>query len=217
MTGEKRREMMGHTRQQAAGMIYLCSCTLNPTHTHSPDIPSPNLGSMSDSTHGASSSAAAQSTSTAPSTPSLQLEDGSPSVPGGDSGRDLSMNLILNKNFLGVHKLRVRQVKTTQYTRPINARGLNKLKKSISERDWGSSYTPYVLVPREQVPSGKDTVFSPEFLDTLTVFCLDGNHRIVALSQVKGPDFMVDCRLYLHFDCERTITTLALSKSQFQV
>ena len=80
-----------------------------------------------------------------------------------------------------------------------------------------NSNTPYVLVPREQLPSGKDTVFSTELLGTLTVYCLDGNHRIQALLELEGAEFSVDCRLYLHFDCAETINALARSEYTYRI
>ena len=49
-------------------------------------------------------------------------------------------------------------------------------------------------------------MFSTELLGTLTVYCLDGNHRIQALLELEGAEFSVDCRLYLHFDCARRST-----------
>ena len=79
----------------------------------------------------------------------------------------------LDANYLGVHALAVGQVKATEFTRQINARGLNKVKLSIKTKGGVNSNTPYVLVPREQLPSGKDTVFSADLLQTLTVYCLD--------------------------------------------
>ena len=109
------------------------------------------------------------------------------------------------------------QVKSTEFTRQINARGLNKVKLSIKTKGWVNSNTPYVLVPREQLPSGKDTVFSTELLGTLTVYCLDGNHRIHALLELEGAEFSVDCRLYLHFDCAETINALARSEYTYRI
>ena len=123
------------------------------------------------------------------------------------------MNRLLESNYVGVHKLAVHQVQGTEFTRQINARGLKKVKSSISAKGWISSNTPYVFVPREQLPSGKETVFSPDLVKTLTVFILDGNHRLQALLELYGPDFLVECRMFLHFDCARTINALARSKS----
>ena len=81
-----------------------------------------------------------------------------------------------------------------------------------------NSNTPYVLVPREQLPSGKDTVFSPELLGTLlTVYCLDGNYRIQALLELEGAEFSVECRPYLHFDCAETINALARSEYSYRI
>ena len=127
------------------------------------------------------------------------------------------MNQLLDANYLGVHTLAVGQVKSTEFTRQINARGLNKVKLSIKTKGWVNSNTPYVLVPREQLPSGKDTVFSTELLGTLTVYCLDGNHRIQALLELEGAEFSVDCRLYLHFDCAETINALARSEYTYRI
>ena len=127
------------------------------------------------------------------------------------------MNQLLDANYLGVHTLAVGQVKSTKFTRQINARGLNKVKLSIKTKGWVNSNTPYVLVPREQLPSGKDTVFSTELLGTLTVYCLDGNHRIQALLELEGAEFSVDCRLYLHFDCAETINALARSEYTYRI
>ena len=127
------------------------------------------------------------------------------------------MNQLLDANYLGVHTLAVGQVKSTEFTRQINARGWNKVKLSIKTKGWVNSNTPYVLVPREQLPSGKDTVFSTELLGTLTVYCLDGNHRIQALLELEGAEFSVDCRLYLHFDCAETINALARSEYTYRI
>ena len=122
------------------------------------------------------------------------------------------MNRLLDANYLGVHKLRVGQIRPTEFTRQLNARGFKKVRASIIEQGWVSSNTPYVLIPREQLPEGKQTVFSTELLKTLTAYTLDGNHRIKCLLDLEGPDFVVECRLYLHFDCARTINTLARSE-----
>ena len=132
-------------------------------------------------------------------------------------GGSSKMNQLLDANYLGVHTLSVGQVKSTEFTRQINARGLNKVKLSIKTKGWVNSNTPYVLVPREQLPSGKDTVFSTELLGTLTVYCLDGNHPIQALLELEGAEFSVDCRLYLHFDCAETINALARSEYTYRI
>lgn len=123
------------------------------------------------------------------------------------------MTELLTANFLGVYKLAVKQVKTTEFTRQINTRGLRKVKDSIMDRGWDNSNTPYVLVPREQIPSGRETVFTEEVLGELVVYCLDGNHLLVALLHFFGPNFLVDCRLYIHFDCAETTNSLARSES----
>ena len=73
------------------------------------------------------------------------------------------MNQLLDANYLGVHTLAVGQVKSTEFTRQINARGLNKVKLSIKTKGWVNSNTPYVLVPREQLPSGKTPCSPPSF------------------------------------------------------
>ena len=117
-------------------------------------------------------------------------------------------------NYLGVHTLAVCQVKATEFTRQINARGLNKVKLSIKTKGWVNRNTPYVLVPREQLPSGI-YVFSLDLLRTLTVYCLDGNHRIQALLELEGAEFSVECRLYLHFDYAETINALARSEYSY--
>ena len=122
------------------------------------------------------------------------------------------MNSLLDTNFLGIHPLAVHQVQPTEFTRQINARGLKKVRDSIVAKGWVASNTPYVLIPLEQLPEGKQTVFSIDLLKTLTAYTLDGNHRFKALRELEGPDFMVECRLYLHFDCARTINALARSE-----
>lgn len=119
---------------------------------------------------------------------------------------------VLGRNFLGVFKLAVNQIKVTEFTRKINALGLKKVKKSIMDVGWIKGNSLYVLVPREQLLFGKETVFTAEILKTLDVLCLDGNHRLQALRDIKGQDFEVDCRLYLHYDCAETTTALARSE-----
>ena len=47
------------------------------------------------------------------------------------------MNQLLDANYLGVHTLAVGQVKSTEFTRQINARGLNKVKLSIKTKGVG--------------------------------------------------------------------------------
>ena len=172
--------------------------------------------------YGSSSSTAAAS----PLLPAVPSGDGMPQqqqqqpTPGAhdaNHGGSAKMNQLLDANYLGVHTLAVGQVKSTEFTRQINARGLNKVKLSIKTKGWVNSNTPYVLVPREQLPSGKDTVFSTELLGTLTVYCLDGNHRIQALLELEGAEFSVDCRLYLHFDCAETINALARSEYTYRI
>ena len=144
--------------------------------------------------------------------PQQQQQQPTPGAHDTNHGGSAKMNQLLDANYLGVHTLAVGQVKTTEFTRQINDRGLNKVKLSIKTKGWVNSNTPYVLVPREQLPSGKDTVFSPDLLRTLTVCCLDGNHRIQALLELEGAEFSVECRLYLHFDCAETINALARSE-----
>ena len=172
--------------------------------------------------YGSSSSTAAAS----PLLPAVPSGDGMPQqqqqqpTPGAhdaNHGGSAKMNQLLDANYLGVHTLAVGQVKSTEFTRQINARGLNKVKLSIKTKGWVNRNTPYVLVPREQLPSGKDTVFSTELLGTLTVYCLDGNHRIQALLELEGAEFSVDCRLYLHFDCAETINALARSEYTYRI
>ena len=172
--------------------------------------------------YGSSSSTAAAS----PLLPAVPSGDGMPQqqqqqpIPGAhdaNHGGSAKMNQLLDANYLGVHTLAVGQVKSTELTWQINARGLNKVKLSIKTKGWVNSNTPYVLVPREQLPSGKDTVFSTELLGTLTIYCLDGNHRIQALLELEGAEFSVDCRLYLHFDCAETIKALARSEYTYRI
>ena len=94
----------------------------------------------------------------------------------------------------------------------INQRGLKKVKESYKTKGWVEGNAPYVLVPREQLPSGRDTVFSAALLSSFKVFCLDGNHRVQALLDLEGADFEIACRLYLHFDCDETVNSLARSE-----
>lgn len=154
--------------------------------------------------YGSSSSTAAAS----PLLPAVPSGDGmlhqqqqqpTPGAHDANHGGSAKMNQLLDANYLGVHTLAVGQVKSTEFTRQINARGLNKVKLSIKTKGWVNSNTPYVLVPHEQLPSGKDTVFSPELLGKLTVYCLDGNHRIQALLELEGAEFSVDGRTVSSF------------------
>ena len=124
-----------------------------------------------------------------------------------------NMNQVLQTNFLGVHKLKVKQIQNTEYTRQLSKVGVKRVTESIQARGWISANAPYALVPREQLPEGKETVWSSEVLASLKVFCLDGNHRLRALFDLYGPDFEVDARLYMHFDC--AIMVNALARSEF--
>lgn len=123
-----------------------------------------------------------------------------------------NMNQVLQTNFLGVHKLKVKQIQNTEYTRQLSKVGVKRVTESIQARGWISANAPYVLVPREQLPEGRETVWSSEVLASLQVFCLDGNHRLRALFDLYGPDFEVDARLYMHFDCAIMVNALARSK-----
>ena len=44
------------------------------------------------------------------------------------------MDQLLDANYLGLHTLAVGQVKATEFTRQINACGLNKVKLSIKTK-----------------------------------------------------------------------------------
>ena len=121
-------------------------------------------------------------------------------------------NARLEANFVSTQRLRVGQIQRTEYTRQINQLGLKNVKESYKTKGWVEGNAPYVLVPREQLPSGRDTVFSAALLSSLKVFCLDGNHRVQALLDLEGADFEIACRLYLHFDCDETVNSLARSE-----
>ena len=73
------------------------------------------------------------------------------------------MNQLLHANYLGVHTLAVGQVKSTEFTRQINARGLNKVKLSIKTKGWVNSNTPYVLVLANSFSPGKTPCSPPSF------------------------------------------------------
>ena len=198
----------------------LCPVVVETKPVSPPKTMSCNVGIMSQPPImdcGSSSSAAAASPllPTVPSgdgMPQQQQQQPTPRAHDINHGGSAKMNQLLDANYLGVHALAVGQVKATEFTRQINAGGLNKVKLSIKTKRWVNSNTPYVLLPREQLPSGKDTVFSADLLQTLTVYCLDGNHRIQALLELEGAGFSVECRLYLHFDCAETINALARSE-----
>ena len=204
--------------------MYLPLCPVVETkHVSPPNTMSCNVGIMSQPPivdYGSSSSAAAASP-LLPAVPSgngmpqQQQQQPTPCAHDTNHGGSAKINQLLDANCLGVHALAVGQVKATEFTRQINARGLNKVKLSIKTKGWVNSNTPYVLVLREQPPSGKDAVFSPDLLQTLTVYCLDGNHRIQALLELEGAGFSVECRLYLHFDCAQTINALARSEYSY--
>ena len=80
--------------------------------------------------YGSSSSTAAAS----PLLPAVPSGDGMPQqqqqqpTPGAhdaNHGGSAKMNQLLDANYLGVHTLAVGQVQSTEFTRQINARGLN--------------------------------------------------------------------------------------------
>lgn len=151
---------------------------------------------------------------TPPPPPPLDTPARQPSAPASSpAGSPARTKELLAANYLGVHELAVSQVHRTEFTRQLNALGLQKVKKSYEQRGWIDTHTPYVLLPREQLPSGKDKIFSPEVLGDLKVLCLDGNHRMRVLLDTEGPSFRIQCRLYLHFDCPKTVNALARSKS----
>lgn len=124
-----------------------------------------------------------------------------------------NMNQVLESNFVGIHKLKVKQIQTTEYTRQVSKTGVTRVEDSIKARGWIAANAPYVLVPREQLPDGKQTVWSSDVLSNLNVFCLDGNHRLRALSTLYGAEYELDVRLYLHFDDDVMLTALARSES----
>ena len=180
-------------------------------------MPQPPIGDYGSSSSTAAASPLLPAVPSGDGMPQQQQQQPTPGAHDANHGGSAKMNQLLDANYLGVHTLAVGQVKSTEFTRQINARGLNKVKLSIKTKGWVNSNTPYVLVPREQLPSGKDTVFSTELLGTLTVYCLDGNNRIQALLELEGAEFSVDCRLYLHFDCAETINALARSEYTYRI
>lgn len=133
-------------------------------------------------------------------------------MPVDDADPTGNMNQVLETNFLGVHKLKVKQIQNTEYTRQLSRVGVKLVKESIEARGWIAANAPYVLVPREQLPDGKETVWSGDVLSSLQAFCLDGNHRLRALETLYGADFELDVRLYLHFDDDIMVNALARSE-----
>ena len=127
-----------------------------------------------------------------------------------EAGRD--MNRVLESNYLGIHKLRVGQIQNTEYTRQLSKVGLKAVKDSIEARGWISANAPYVLVPREQLPEGRQTCWSADVLSSLKVLCLDGNHRLSALRILYGDEYELEVRLYLHFDDDIMVNALARSE-----
>lgn len=125
----------------------------------------------------------------------------------------IKMNALLKANSLGIHKLKVGQLQGTEYTRQISKRGLTLVVDSIKNKGWCETSLPYVLVPREQLPDGRQTVWTPEVLSELRVFVLDGNHRLAALTLLHGLEFEIDCQCFLHFDDDVVINALARSES----
>jgi hypothetical protein len=68
---------------------------------------------------------------------------------------------------------------------------------------------PSVLVP-PVVIEGQE--LTPEFVGTLSVRVLDGNHRISCLMELHDPDFAIDVLVYRDFEDSQTESVVASGK-----
>lgn len=120
-----------------------------------------------------------------------------------DGSASPSSNLpeLLQRNYIGDFKIKLKHVALTALVRPINARGLKRVADSIERAGWLPYCTPAVMLSRDSLSDGN---ISKEALEGVTVRVIDGNHRLTHLKSVHPGDHRVMCNVYYEFGSKTT-------------
>ena len=103
--------------------------------------------------------------------------------------------------------MRLNHMSLASLARPINPNGRRVVMESIRKEGYSlATRKPSVLVPRVVIEGQELT---PEFVGTLNVRVLDGNHRISCLMELHDPDFAIDVLVYRDFNGSQTESVVA--------
>ena len=108
------------------------------------------------------------------------------------------MSSLLEQHYLGVFKMRLRNITCTEMVRPLSKRGLERLTRSIREVGWLEQFTPSVVIQRDSLRNGDE--LTAEVALIVVGRTLDGNHRITSLKEVYDHDTVIPVRVYLEFN-----------------
>lgn len=108
---------------------------------------------------------------------------------------------MLQGNYIGDYKIKLKNVALTVLVRPINARGLKRVSESIKRVGWLPHCAPAVTISRESLPNGE---VSEEALEGVRVRVIDGNHRFTHLKSVHDGEHGVTCKVYYEFSSKTT-------------
>lgn len=89
--------------------------------------------------------------------------------------------------------MRVGDMQITTLVRERSAAGMKSVSDSIQAMGWLEQFTPSVTVDQETMPPG---IQPHSLLSGVEVSVLDGNHRVLALKNIQGPDFVISVRVY---------------------
>ncbi|CAM9735452.1 unnamed protein product, partial [Sphacelaria rigidula] len=103
----------------------------------------------------------------------------------------------LTRNFIACFDVPLSQIRLTEFTRPLNDRGIDLMVKSITDKGWLPHAEPALVVDREGLPHGE---FTEDCIPTAVYKVLDGNHRLAAAKKIMSAETRLRCRVHYAFD-----------------
>lgn len=107
--------------------------------------------------------------------------------------------------------MRVGDMQVTTLVRQRGDEGMRKVSESIRAIGWVEQSTPSVMVDRGVMPAD---IQPYSRLTGVEVSVLDGNHRVLALNTIKGPNFEINVRVYHQFDKRIDATSKVLANGE---
>ena len=93
-----------------------------------------------------------------------------------------------------MYYIRLGRLQHTSHARQLNAKNVKRLRVSLETNDYMEQHPLSVIFKAVQ---GAPSAFTPEDAENAgDCTILDGNHRVAALKQIKGDDFLVPCQCY---------------------
>lgn len=117
--------------------------------------------------------------------------------PGALSRLTSSLEFVLANQFRVGLKPPFRNITCTTLVREVNARGLDIVKKSISDKGWLNHLAPAECIDNETL-HGHD--LDGNSVESVEYKVLDGNHGITAVKKIWGGDKLVVYRIHGEFE-----------------